>query len=240
VFLGNYVDKGQFSLEVVCLLFALKLKFPKQIILLRGNHEDRHVNKHLGFGDECAKRLGEDINDPHSVFAKINEAFDQMPLAAIINDKQQRIIACHGGIGPTIQDIEGIEAIPRPFDIKLGGDNSENQQKVIDLLWSDPHETEEENGFTHNFNRDPQKQNNIVNFGPDNLNAFFKRNNLNMMIRSHSVCPDGIERYSDNLITITSCTNHSNVHENDASLLVIQKKLIISPKIIKPLTANAA
>jgi len=109
---------------------------------------------------------------------------------------------------------------------------------VIDLLWSDPHETEEENGFTHNFNRDPQKQNNIVNFGPDNLNAFFKRNNLNMMIRSHSVCPEGIERYSDNLITITSCTNHSNIHENDASLLVIQKKLIISPKIIKPLAST--
>jgi diadenosine tetraphosphatase ApaH/serine/threonine PP2A family protein phosphatase len=240
VFLGNYVDKGQWSLEVICLLFVLKLKFPKQIILLRGNHEDRHVNKYLGLGDECAKRLGEDINDPNSVFAKINDAFDQMPLAAIINDKQQKILCVHGGIGPTIQDIEGIEAIPRPFEIKLGSDNSENQQKVIDLLWSDPHETEEENGFTHNFNRDPQKQNNIVNFGPDNLNAFFKRNNLNMMIRGHSVCPDGIERYSDNLITVTSCTNHSNIHNNDACILVIQKKLIISPKIIKPLAGTSA
>ena len=29
VFLGNYVDKGQFSLEVICLIFALKLKFPR-------------------------------------------------------------------------------------------------------------------------------------------------------------------------------------------------------------------
>lgn len=198
------------------------------------------MNKYLGLGDECTKRLGEDINDPHSVFAKINEAFDQMPLAAIINDKQQKILCCHGGIGPTIQDIEGIEAIPRPFEIKLGGDNSENQQKVIDLLWSDPHETEEENGFTHNFNRDPQKQNNIVNFGPDNLNAFFKRNNLNMMIRSNSCCPEGMERYSDNLISVTSCTNHSGLHDNDACFLVVQKKLIINPKIIKPLPAGQA
>jgi protein phosphatase len=55
---------------------ALKLKFPKQIMLLRGNHEDKNVNRYLGFGEECTKRLGEDINDPNSCFAKINEAFE--------------------------------------------------------------------------------------------------------------------------------------------------------------------
>lgn len=55
-----------------------------------------------------------------------------------------------------------------------------------------------------------------------------------MMLRSHSVCPDGIEKFSDNLMTVTSCTNHSNKHKNDAAILVIQKKMIISPKIIKP------
>jgi protein phosphatase len=57
-------------------------------MLLRGNHEDKNVNRYLGFGEECAKRLGEDINDPNSCFAKINEAFEQMPLAAIVTDKQ--------------------------------------------------------------------------------------------------------------------------------------------------------
>jgi len=41
VFLGNYIDRGVYSLETICLLLALKVKFPKQIHLLRGSHEDR-------------------------------------------------------------------------------------------------------------------------------------------------------------------------------------------------------
>lgn len=123
--------------------------------------------------------------------------------------------------------------MPRPLEIKMGSENNEAMQRVVDMLWSDPHETEEEQGFKHNFVRDPQKQNNMVNFGADSLNAFFKRNNINMMIRSNSICPEGIERFSDNLISITSCTNNSGIHDNDACILVIQKKLIISPKIIK-------
>jgi hypothetical protein len=76
-------------------------------------------------------------------------------------------------------------------------------------------------------------------FGADSLNSFFKKANISMMIRSHSICPEGIERFSDNLMTITSCTNHSGIHDNDACILVIQKKLIISPKIIKtPVNSN--
>lgn len=50
LFLGNYVDKGCQSLEVICLLMALKLKYPKQIFMLRGNHEDRSVNRYWGLG----------------------------------------------------------------------------------------------------------------------------------------------------------------------------------------------
>ena len=84
------------------------------------------MNKYLGFGDECAKRLGEDISDPSSCFMKINDCFENLPLACIVTDKQQRIFCCHGGIGPTITDIESIEKIQRPFEIKLGTDHIEH------------------------------------------------------------------------------------------------------------------
>ena len=57
VFLGDYVDRGNHSLETICLLMALKVKFPDKIFLLRGNHEDKWINSNFGFLDECETRL---------------------------------------------------------------------------------------------------------------------------------------------------------------------------------------
>ena len=90
--------------------------------LLRGNHEDRNVNKYLGFGEECAKRLGEDINSPGSAFNKVNDMFDQLPLGAIINDRasKNKVFCVHGGIGSSALKLEEIEKIKRPYEVNLG------------------------------------------------------------------------------------------------------------------------
>ncbi len=51
LFLGDYVDRGKQSLECICLLMTLKIKFPKNVFLLRGNHECYDLNKIYGFYD---------------------------------------------------------------------------------------------------------------------------------------------------------------------------------------------
>lgn len=53
LFLGDYIDRGTKSLETLILLFTLKMKYPENIFLLRGSHEDIKINKSMGFGDEC-------------------------------------------------------------------------------------------------------------------------------------------------------------------------------------------
>ena len=58
---------------------------------------------HLDLLNICSNRLGEDPTDHDSVFNKINDFFDWLPLAAVIED---RIVCLHGGIGSTLVSLE--------------------------------------------------------------------------------------------------------------------------------------
>jgi hypothetical protein len=110
----------------------------------------------------------------------------------------------------------------------------------MELLWSDPTANDDILGVHPNLLRDPLKQNNMTLFGADLVEKFLKMNQLQIMIRGNQICQDGMDRFANGqCITISSCSNYCGTHGNDASFLVVQKKLVISPKIIKPSTNGA-
>jgi diadenosine tetraphosphatase ApaH/serine/threonine PP2A family protein phosphatase len=231
LFLGDFVDRGSHSLETICLLMSLKCKFPNQIHLIRGNHEDRWINHAFGFADECQIRLGEDPNDPKSIFQRINEMFEYLPLAAVIEDK---VICLHGGIGSTLHSVEQIDALPRPLDVVHEVTN-DLQQLVVDILWSDPTDSDQERGILPNVIRDPNGTGNIVKFGPDRVQDFLQENGLTKIIRAHECVMDGFERFAGgDLITVFSATDYCGRHKNAGAMLAFKKNLEIRPKLIYP------
>lgn len=233
LFLGNYVDRGKYSLETIFLLLALKLKYPDQLHLLRGAHEDRKVNKLYGFAEECEKRLGEDINDPGSIYQRVNKLFDHMPLAALVADK---LLCVHSGIGAsTLKSLQEIDNIYRPTEVTKEPSTTA-QSILLDLMWSDPLLGEPENLTMSEEKREifgsgsiPQK------FTQDRLTKFMKDNNLHMIIRSHEIVQEGYEPSPNGaLITITSVTDYMGKYQNAAAITIIRKNNEIQPKVIFP------
>ena len=128
LFLGDYVDRGFFSLEVLIFLYALKINAPGSVIMLRGNHESRAMTEHFTFRSEILTKFG--AEDIYELFI---DSFESMPLAADVNGDY---LCMHGGVSPDLHSTKDIDKIHRFVEPPLKG-------FLSDLLWADPLEDKE-------------------------------------------------------------------------------------------------
>ena len=219
LFLGDYVDRGNNSIEVVALLFALKIVFPEQIFVLRGNHECPEVNAMYGLLGECEERFG---SDAKLVFSKINETLISLPLCAVINNK---IFCVHGGISPNLNKIEDINNINRFTTIPENG-------LLCDLMWSDP--SINIPGLWGQSSRGIS-----CTFSDAAVTNFLKNNKLQLICRAHQLVPDGYRFFANNkLITVFSAPNYCGNSGNDGVVMKVSPNLECSFFIIKPVNTS--
>jgi len=110
------------------------------------------------------------------------------------------------------------------------------QQLVVDILWSDPTDSDQELGIQPNFVRDPNGTGNIVKFGPDRVRQFLENNNMKYIFRAHECVMDGFERFAaGQLVTIFSATDYCGRHKNAGAVILLTKQMELVPKMIYPL-----
>lgn len=210
LFLGDYVDRGRHSLEVIVLMFCYKIKYPENFFLLRGNHETEVVNKGYGFYDECKRRYNV------KMFNLFNKCFNWMPLCALVDN---RILCMHGGLSPELKNLDMLHQFERPFKVPDEG-------LACDLLWSDPSKEVEgwgksERGISYTF-------------GVKVVTEIVKKFDLDLICRAHQVVEDGYQFFGNRqLITVFSAPNYSSTDDNKAAIINVADDLTCSLQIFE-------
>lgn len=227
LFLGDYVDRGAFSLECVMYLFALKVINPSKVTLLRGNHESPEVNGDMdvygysSFKYQCLDKFGRERG--LEVWIAVNEVFQFLP---VIADIDKKIFCVHGGLpqysGGEDKRLEILSdpSFPRiPVVQCTDPMNAAQRMMVNDLLWSDPappnHQLDK-----YGFGPNPRGPD-IKTFGSRAVDMFCERYNYQYIFRAHQEKADGL-RLSDNarVVTIFSTSDYAG-HQNGAGCILV-------------------
>ncbi len=177
LFLGDYVDRGLFSIEVCVFLLSLKLSNPEDVVLLRGNHESRAMTTHFTFRNDVLRQYGDE-----SIYEKFMECFDCLPVSCVVNEDY---LCMHGGVSPILNDVKDIHRINRFEEPGLSG-------LLCDLLWSDPVDDgiAQKISFMENKERDCS-----VKFGLKPVKTLLKKSNFLSVVRAHQVQIDGYKMH---------------------------------------------
>nr|XP_034341565.1 serine/threonine-protein phosphatase with EF-hands 1 [Arvicanthis niloticus] len=229
VFNGDFVDRGNNSMEILMILLVSFLVYPSDLHLNRGNHEDFMMNLRYGFTKEILQKYK--IHGK-KILQVLEEVYTWLPIGTIIDNE---ILVIHGGISESTDlntlhqlqrnKMKSVLMPPMPVnqevDVKRNKSGSANVEpgkvesdklpseqltkheweQIVDILWSDPRGKK---GCYPNTSRGGG-----CYFGPDVSSKVLSKFQLKMLIRSHECKPDGYEICHDGkVITVFSASNY--------------------------------
>lgn len=213
LFMGDYVDRGSNSLEVLLLLYAMKISHPGTFFMLRGNHETLQMTSHFTYKTECLLKYNQEVYDVSL------QSFAALPIAAIMN---KQFLCVHGGLSRDMHTLDDIRSINRfQIDVPPRG-------LFCDILWADPSSeydtediTDEADYFPENMDRGCSYM-----FTYNAVCRFLRANRLLCIIRAHQAQDAGYRMYRKMLpqqfpsvITLFSAPNYCGTYGNKAAVL---------------------
>ncbi len=198
VFLGDYGDRGIHSPEVYYIVLKLKHAFPKNVVLMRGNHEGpddilpyphdlpNHLN--MKFGEESSR-----------AYAKLRELFSQLHNAVLI---KERYVLLHGGVPTQARTLD---------DLAYAHEKHPRESHLEEILWSDPWE-----GLTGTY-ASPRGAGKL--FGEDETNRFLNMLGVRVLIRGHEPNREGFKfNHKGKVLTLFSRKGPPYLNEKGAYL----------------------
>jgi protein phosphatase len=200
IFLGDYGDRGEYSKEVYYTVLKLKVLFPQQVILMRGNHEgpedllasphDLPVEFQMKFDEKW-----------QTAYAKLRELFDCLYNAVVV---EERYLMIHGGLPHQARSIE---------DLAFAHRLHPKESFLEEMLWSDPDEVVDETQAS------PRGAGRL--FGEKITSEVLARFGVRTMIRGHEPCAEGFKiNHSGKILTLFSRKDspYFNAHGADLDI----------------------
>ncbi|NXX56212.1 PP2BC phosphatase, partial [Scopus umbretta] len=219
LFLGDYVDRGYFSIECVLYLWSLKINHPKTLFLLRGNHECRHLTEYFTFKQECKYQQCKDLN--------ILTCCDQVVGLNVCACREwyRLVCLCCCSFLQHCPDFVYAFQLDRFKEPPAFG-------PMCDLLWSDPSEDYGNEKTLEHFAHNTVRGCSYFYSYPA-VCEFLQNNSLLSVIRAHEAQDAGYRMYRKSqttgfpsLITIFSAPNYLDVYNNKAAVLKYENNVM--------------
>ncbi|ODV94435.1 hypothetical protein PACTADRAFT_51273 [Pachysolen tannophilus NRRL Y-2460] len=216
LFLGDYVDRGSFSIECLLYLYSLKLNYPNTFWMLRGNHECKHLTDYFTFKMECLHKYS------MKTYKAALGSFNALPLAAIMNNQ---FFCVHGGISPELKSLDDVRNLNRFKEPPTRG-------LMCDLLWADPIESYDEDDVDSLFLPNSVRGCSYA-FTYKASCSFLQRTGLLSIIRAHEAQDAGYRMYKrtktmgfPSLLTMFSAPNYLDSYNNKAAVLIYENNVM--------------